>query len=530
MKRATHYGVAADKQEVEYLRSEVSRLRTHITDMGNKIGQLTSLVEALAVDRKSPSAATADDIVAAASAHAGTSCGANAGSGVGISTGGTCSYDSFVFGRVGGGGGSGSDVFEDDKFSHPVGLSASAALPVQAISSSRKRKLVGLGGVLDGSGGECLEGLNEDCDVSDGGGGDVDGDVAMPWPAGAGGDVKPEVMDEGTGCCSYLSCSGTNKGPWAQGLVTVKQEMIDARACRPPWPGSCSPPSLAATSGGGDSSGSDGNLSGLTPHSDMGVGTAAAAAASASPACSLMPPPSEMLIGLDHHPPELGSNGASGGGGDFTLYRTDSGGFSDQFLSFGSPTSPTASYTFPDRCRGCSMASSAGNSGSGSRCDSVAGDIANNVGGGDNGGCDVEGNTARTNVTIAGDGSSSSSGYTKGGVSGCNNRSQGERSNGDTSERGAGDSCSAQGRGAEEETGINCCGDGILSMSLVNDDVTTRPDKSLSSPMTLQPAVAAMGTGTGASHIDDLQNNLESLPAESRMKVPLIFIMNFPVA
>ncbi|CAN0458735.1 unnamed protein product [Ectocarpus sp. 12 AP-2014] len=50
MRRATHYGVAADKQEVEHLRSEVTRLRSHIDDMGDKIGQLTSLVESLSVE------------------------------------------------------------------------------------------------------------------------------------------------------------------------------------------------------------------------------------------------------------------------------------------------------------------------------------------------------------------------------------------------------------------------------------------------------------------------------------------------
>ncbi|CAM9923043.1 unnamed protein product, partial [Scytosiphon promiscuus] len=47
MRRATHYGVAADKQEVVHLRSEVTRLRSHIDDMGDKIGHLTSLVESL---------------------------------------------------------------------------------------------------------------------------------------------------------------------------------------------------------------------------------------------------------------------------------------------------------------------------------------------------------------------------------------------------------------------------------------------------------------------------------------------------
>lgn len=477
MKRATHYGVAADKQEVEHLRSEVSRLRTHITDMGDKIGQLTSLVDALAVDRK-PSAVGGIAGAAPAAAGGGKARGGNgSSSGVGASVDGACSYDSFVFGSVGGGG----DVFQDAKFSHPAGLSASAAVPVQAVSSSRKRKLVGLGGVLDGSGGECFEALDEDCGVSDGGGGggDVDGDVAMPWPAGAGGEVKPEIMDEGMACSSsYLSSSGTNKGPWAPGLVSVKQEMIDERACRPPWPGSCSTSSLVATSGGGGGGGGD--PIGLTSSSDIGAGVAAAAAASsATPACSLMPPPSDMSIGLDHPSPGLGSNGASGGGcGDFTLYRTDSGGFSDQFLSFGSPTSPTANYTFPDRGRGCSMASSAGNSGSGSRCGSVAGDSASNAGGvGSGGDREAEGDSTRTNVVMVGDSSSSS--CTEGGISGCSNRSQG-----------------------------------------------AQPDVSSSSPMTLQPPPPppppppATEARLGASHMEELlQNNLESLPADSRTKV-----------
>lgn len=54
MRRATHYGVAADKQEVEHLRLEVTRLRNHIDGMGDKIGQLTSLVESLAVESNRP--------------------------------------------------------------------------------------------------------------------------------------------------------------------------------------------------------------------------------------------------------------------------------------------------------------------------------------------------------------------------------------------------------------------------------------------------------------------------------------------
>ncbi|CAM9216303.1 unnamed protein product [Discosporangium mesarthrocarpum] len=50
IKRATHYGVTAEKQEVEHLRSEVTSLRTHISDMDSKIGYLTSMVEKLMVN------------------------------------------------------------------------------------------------------------------------------------------------------------------------------------------------------------------------------------------------------------------------------------------------------------------------------------------------------------------------------------------------------------------------------------------------------------------------------------------------
>ncbi|CAM9311644.1 unnamed protein product [Choristocarpus tenellus] len=52
IKRATHYGVTAEKQEVDHLRSEVTHLRSHISDMDDKIGYLTSLVETLMVDNK----------------------------------------------------------------------------------------------------------------------------------------------------------------------------------------------------------------------------------------------------------------------------------------------------------------------------------------------------------------------------------------------------------------------------------------------------------------------------------------------
>eukprot|EP00903_Cladosiphon_okamuranus_P006985 g6798.t1 len=58
MRRATHYGVAADKHEVEHLRSEVTRLRSHIDDMGDKISTLTSLVESLAVEGQAASTGT----------------------------------------------------------------------------------------------------------------------------------------------------------------------------------------------------------------------------------------------------------------------------------------------------------------------------------------------------------------------------------------------------------------------------------------------------------------------------------------
>lgn len=557
MKRATHYGVAADKQEVEHLRSEVSRLRTHITDMGDKIGQLTSLVEALAVDRK-PTAVT---VGGGGGGGAGGGRDENNG---GVNSSGPCSsYDSFVFGRVG----VGDEFQEDVKFSHPAGLSASAVLPVQAASSGRKRKLIGLGGLLDGSGGgvgggECFE-EEGDCDLSDGdGGGDLDGDEAMAWPAGAGGVVKPEVMDE-----AMPSCSSPNPNdPWAPGLTTIKQEMIDTRTCRPPWTGSCSAPSKPAISGGSGGGNASSNPGDQISSSDIctaGAASAASAAASvstvvpapAASACSLMPPPSDMSIGADHTHPNAGSNNAGTSAGvcsdEYTLYRTDSGGFSDQFLSFGSPTSPTESYTFPDRGPSGSMASSPSNGNHiicDSRCGSAIGENGATDGGdggnsgpkeddGDSDDESADGGAARTNViftarnrSVSGVGDAMS--RCVGGGSG-----QGRRVGADANEPvGINDNRCAVAAKAAVNASVESCGDGISAMSLVTDDVAAHHDESMSSPMMVQPqmeaevegaATAAAAVGgvvrLGKSHIEELRNNLESLPVESRIKVNFEF-------
>ncbi|CAN0345341.1 unnamed protein product, partial [Hapterophycus canaliculatus] len=80
MRRATHYGVAADKQEVVHLRSEVTRLRSHIDDMGDKIGHLTSLVESLSCgEGRRAAGGNVEPAPSPRSAHAGPATAATRG-------------------------------------------------------------------------------------------------------------------------------------------------------------------------------------------------------------------------------------------------------------------------------------------------------------------------------------------------------------------------------------------------------------------------------------------------------------------
>ena len=206
MKRATHYGAPADK-EVEDLRSEVSRLRNHIDDMGDKIGQLTSLVEALAVEggarpTASCSALAAADPIRGVRCEAGvTGRGwgmedADGLGGVGIE------LDRLSFDRC-----RENHDEEDSKLFPPAApagagcCDAAAFLPLHVMS--RKRKLMA-GNV------SCGDGVEVGCG-NDG--------AASPWTSGAAASgvvvkqemivdpqrrvaerpaIKPEMMDEGS--------------------------------------------------------------------------------------------------------------------------------------------------------------------------------------------------------------------------------------------------------------------------------------------------------------------------------------------
>ncbi|CAN0334075.1 unnamed protein product, partial [Ectocarpus sp. 8 AP-2014] len=288
MRRATHYGVAADKQEVEHLRSEVTRLRSHIDDMGDKIGQLTSLVESLSVEGH---AGSGGDTTAAgpagqlaASHRRGPTpppgghelCGVRAG-----------------LGRLSFGFDAAADDQEEDgedsRFSLPPAVPAGACgvpdrsdledvevglgeadpalgsfLPLRA--RSRKRKLVRFDGVLANGGGS-------------GGGGVVKQEARGEGGGGGGGGHSPAVIKQ---------------------EMTVKQEMLvdpmDAES---------------ELAGGGD--------------------LGAFASASNSPLAGT--PSAELVSGF-------------GGGGSSNSSNEFLHGFADQFLS---TESPTASYMLPDR-------------------------------------------------------------------------------------------------------------------------------------------------------------------------------------
>lgn len=473
----------ADKQEVEHLRSEVTRLRNHIDDMGCKISQLTSLVEALAIDREPPAAsgvAVGRGIRGSRSSRnegrrdsekdsRGNSKYGNGSSPSAANARGGA-YDSFVFGVSG---------MEDMKFSPPADPAAAAVLPEQRMFS-RKRKLIGLG-VTDCSGGEG-EGFDDDddddcCendDVRRDNGNDDDGDLAMPWPSGIGECIiKTEIMDQGHSI-------PPKRYPWAYpGLV--KQESVNERysSCSQQWPNSDSAPSLAVDVGA---------ASGSLPTSDAGSATASNIS-SPDPAAIL--PPQGTPIGLDHPPAGTEAGGGSGGdgGGHLTLYRTDSG-FSDQFLSFGSPTSATASCPFPDRGRGVSAASCSAGAGS---SDS---DSQNHNRMGDDGG------EGHREVDVAA--------RTEGGAGADPARSS--------------SSCPADYVGAE--AGVDMCDDGVSAASSNDDEAvaqTAEPSAMVEVEVTAEAGVHAEGGvsrgRSGASHMEDLQNNLGCLQADSKTKV-----------
>ena len=375
MRRATHYGVAADKQEVEHLRSEVARLRSHIGDMGDKIDQLTSLVETLAVEGSATPPAT----VAPCGGGSGGGSGGAIGVGVGIGGGSSgAGGDGGGSPGVGGGGvvslerrwagGEGDGLHgvgiglgqlsfagcsdqeeEDARFLPPPvpagacigggsggdgGDAASAAfLPLHYMS--RKRKLV----IVD-----------QNCGGGSSSGGGGVGATAM-WPAGSAAGstiVKQEVG-------SFL--------PVKQEIVPVKQELMsmDAGSERVAMGLSCAKQEAVAAAAvvawpphkGGNGAPCAGSSAPSHPQQPQQATFAAAATAAISTAAIV--PAVLPLVG--------GDGGVSGGAACSHSGSNSNGnseflqGFTDQFLSF---ESPTASYILPDR------ASESGGSGSGS--------------------------------------------------------------------------------------------------------------------------------------------------------------------
>lgn len=469
MKRATHYGVAADKQEVEHLRSEVSRLRHHIVDMGDKIGQLTTLVEALAVDRKPsslPSLSRCSDVGSGGVAGLvglanpdGVQCGAlNSGHGDGL--------DSFVF------GGGEEDLDVDAKFSASpsVPVSMAAVFPpfgqTGVASLSRKRKSMGFdsddddNNVNNNNNGdekrfeeEREEGVGRRRAGEGGIYSKEDGrdDAMMPWPSDLG-VVKQEASEVNT-----MSTQGgrARAAPWTTaGSVrnTVKQEIEDGQECSeaPRWhsqtqaqtqtqrQGGCCPSTVAENT----TVATLPSLGATIPHAGC--------------------PGAAGTLGL--------SNG--GGGGDFLE------SFTAQFLTFDLSTSPTTSYMLPDR---------------------AGGDIGPDSSGGDDGG----------------------GGGSGGGGLPCSNDVVG-------STCGSGDATSAS--NGEEEGSIDICGDGIsnafsasggvgglvVPAAVVAPGVPLAEVRSLSMPpQALSHPIAPIPPKVE----EELQNNLECLPADSKIKV-----------
>ncbi|CAM9697498.1 unnamed protein product [Ectocarpus fasciculatus] len=316
MRRATHYGVAADKQEVEHLRSEVTRLRSHIDDMGDKIGQLTSLVESLSVEGHAGSGSS--DITAAAR-PAGQSaasyrrgptpppggdelCGVQAGLG-------RLSFGEFDASA----GNQEEEEGEDLRFSLPPAVPAGACgvpdrsdledvevglgddpalgsfLPLRA--RSRKRKLVRFDGVLANGGG-----------------------------SGGGGVVKQEAQGGGG--------RGGHSPAVVKQEMTVKQEMV---------------------------------VDPMDAESELAGGGAPGAYASASNSPLTAGTPSAEFVGGFG-----GGSGSSSGSGGGSSSNEFLHGFADQFLS---TESPTASYMLPDR-------GSAGGGGGDFKAVSTSGDVA----------------------------------------------------------------------------------------------------------------------------------------------------------
>lgn len=317
MKRATHYGAPADTKEVEDLRSEVSRLRNHIDNMGDKIGHLTSLVEALAVEGAVRPTAAAATATMATAGSADPSLGVRSKSlfaerdwdmrdavdslgdvGIGL-------------GRLSFGCGDEQDE-EDSKLFPPAVPSgagcydAAAFLPLHVMS--RKRKLLGgsadtdADADADADGGSCIG-------IGDGVGGVTD----APWTAGdteTGMAVKQEMIVEPLE-------ERVSEG------IAVKQEIVDGNLGREsddPWPpfmdSSTSPTAISAGNG------------------TVKYVISASSSLESSRKPAFCPTASQS--------PAHDSNSS----GDFLE------GFTEQFLSFESPSS---SFVLPDR--GVSVAS-----------------------------------------------------------------------------------------------------------------------------------------------------------------------------
>lgn len=392
MKRATHYGVAADKQEVEHLRSEVTRLRSHIEEMGDKIGQLTSLVESLAVEGAPPSS------TGGMSDGAGIGALATAVSGVRESSelsadhvhgfdglGGVCrkggqglkGEDSDGLCGVGAGlgrlsfacGSSGGIIaaakdeersaFFPNVASHAAGGregddATSAFLPLHVLS--RKRKLMG---------------FDSNCGVDVGGvGEDSDDDVgAIPWPSGAAATgivkqeidvdvvdqdmiiVKPEVMESSTTATrTHHSVAAANpapdqSSPWPLHVDFPAAALPVAVAANAVETSVAAALTVTTAAVAAVAAGSGKSAEGLTvalPVGTIDASTTCHAGSSVEAMAEIANPSVNSIVGGGV---TAGSSSSSSGTNSSEFLQ----GFTEQFLSF---ESPTASYIFADRHAG----------------------------------------------------------------------------------------------------------------------------------------------------------------------------------
>lgn len=537
MRRATHYGVTADKQEVEHLRSEVTRLRNHIGDMGDKIGQLTSLVEALAVEGKPP-------VPAIGSEDASPSRGVELGEWRGLGQG--DSGVGFCVGGLGGGSfreyGLEEEEEEDSRFFPPAvmvggggaagvvyaatGPSAADAAFLPSRFLSRKRKLVGLDGERI-TAEQKEEGQDEKAAAATAVA--VAAAAASAWPPGVvaagGGVIKQEVgivVKQETGMLVKREMGALVKREMG---TLVKQEVVEesyAGAAPPPWPPSdeqwpsvdcCPPLDVAATA----------------PSVGSAEATAVAAAVvAAAPVMNPAPAPSP--------PQPLVVEGSSVPGGEFLQ------GFTDQFLSFESPTS---SYMLTDRSGGCCNGGGTTPAGE-ALVEAASGEGVLGATGAEDGderrSGDVwelrrDNNGSKTSPVVAG-GDSGGGGGGGGGrangsapaISSFSNRIEQYtcRGQGDYSSDGRIVGCPE-----EDDSHIDICGNG---MPLTSGQQMAGLAEAVMVPAVVVAPLARSEVAVGVArdgavspfppHMEELQDNLESLPPHSRTKVLPLYACN----